>query len=153
MSKEMVWLILPIAGILSQLGGSPYVGKWIRRYGIPIISVATAWLFIGYFYWGFIPMALHLWGAFCLPVTLFGDSIPKDWRNWAWLPVWGIIMCSSILWLSFSYWLVAVICGIIVASLVMLSNIPKMAKYFQWKYVEMCYFLALVPLCYFITLQ
>jgi len=55
MSTEMCWLVLPIVGLLSQLGGSPYVGKWIRRYGIPIIAVATAWLFIGHFYWGFLP--------------------------------------------------------------------------------------------------
>jgi len=154
MNNEMCWLVLPIVGLLSQLGGSPYVGKWIRRYGIPIIAVATAWIFTGHFYYGFIPMALHLYGAFCLPVTLKGDSIPKHLVNQLYLPIWGIILCSSALWLNTSYWLVAVICGLLLAILVFLSNIPKTAKYFQWKYCEMFIgMLPLIPLMYVITLQ
>ena len=154
MTKEMIWLILPIAGLLSQLGGSPYIGKWVRRYVIPIISVLALWYFTKVFYWGYIFMALHLFASFCLPVTKFGDSIPGDWRNWLWLPVWSIFMCSSIIWLSFDYWLICVVCGILLLIVVVLSNTPKTAKYFQWKLCEFIQgALSITPLCYFITLQ
>ena len=152
LSTEMCWLVLPIVGLLSQLGGTFWKGY--KRFIIPIVAVVTAWLFIGHFYWGFIPMALHLWGAFCLPVTLKGDSIPKHLVNQLYLPIWGILLCSSALWLNIHYWLVAVICGLLLAILVFLSNMPKTAKYFQWKYCEMFIgMLPLIPLMYVITLQ
>lgn len=152
MNNELCWLVLPVAGLLSQMGGTWW--KAWRRYFIPIIAFATLWIFTGNFYWGAIFMTLHLYGAFCLPITKFGDSIPDDWRNQIWLPIWGILLCSSILWLHLGYWLICITSGLLLAILVLLSNTPKLAKYFQWKFVEFFEgFLPLIPLCYFITLQ
>ena len=151
-SKELCWMVLPITGLLSQLGGTFW--KAYRRYFIPIIAVATGWYFTGNFYYGWIFMAIHLWGAFCLPITLKGDSIPEHLINQLWLPIWGLLVCSSALWLNTSYWLVAVVCGLLLAILVMLSNVPATAKYFQWKWIEcMQGMLAVFPLCIVITLQ
>lgn len=150
-SKELCWMILPIAGLLSQMGGT--WEKALRRYLIPIIAGTTLWYFTGWNL-GIVLMVLHLYGAFCLPVTLKGNSIPKYTINKLWLPIWGILLCSSILWLNWHYWLVSVICGLILASLVMLSNCKPTEKWFQWKFCEMFEgILALVPLCYLITLN
>jgi len=152
MENELCWMVLPVAGLLSQMGGKWW--KAYRRYFIPIIAVATGWISTGNFYFGWIFMMLHLWGAFSLPITLKGDSIPEHTINQLWLPVWGVLLCSSVLWLNIHYWLIAVICGLLLAILVFLSNIPTTAKYFQWKFVELFGgILPLVPLCFLITLQ
>jgi len=152
MNNEMCWLVLPIVGLLSQLGGTFWKGY--KRFIIPIVAVATAWMFIGHFYYGFIPMMLHLWLGFTLPITLKGNSIPEYTINKLWIPLWAIFLCSSALWLNTIYWLVAVICGLLLAILVFLSNMPKTAKYFQWKGVELFEgIFSLIPLMYVITLQ
>jgi len=152
MNQELCWMVLPITGILSQIGGTWF--KWARRYVIPVVAAGMVWYFTGHFYWQLIPMMLGMYGAFCLPVTLKGDGIPEHWLNWLWLPLWGILICSGVLWLHLGYWLISLTFGLFLAILVALSNVPACAKFFQWKMVE--FFegvLPLIPLCYFITLQ
>lgn len=152
MNKELVWMALPITGLLSQIGGTWWKGA--RRFIIPVLSVGLLWLFTGYVEWAVIFMAIHLWAAYSLPITKFGDSIPNDWRNWLWLPFWGVFLCSSVLWLNWHYWPSCVITGLIMAILVVLSNIKQTAQWFQWKWIEMFIgMLPLFPLCFLITLQ
>jgi len=151
MKLELVWMMLPLTGVLSQIGG--YCWKAARRYGIPVVALVFVGITLGVDFLCFI-MAVHLWASYCLPVTLFGDSIPGDWRNWLWLPVWGVFMCSSVLWLNWLYWPVVLICGLLMALLVVLSNIKATAKWFQWKFCELGQGLfPLMPLCYLITQQ
>ena len=152
MNTELCWLLLPIAGLLSQLGGT--WNKAFRRYGIPLAVVITLGIFMG---WRaiYILTAVHLWGAYCLPITKFGDNIPDDWRNWLWIPFLCIFMCSSVLWLNWQhYWPSCLVCGVLLSLLMILSNIQETAKYFPWKMVE--FFegvLSVIPICYLITLQ
>ena len=152
MNKELCWLILPLVGLLSQIGGTWW--KAARRYFIPLVSVGMLWIWLGDFWYAFIPLAFHMFGAFTFPITKFGDSIPGDWRNWCWVPFWACVLCSPVLWLSFHYWHLALNCAGLLTLLVMLSNFKPTAKYFQWKLVEMFEgILPLIPICYLITLQ
>ena len=151
MNKELAWMLLGPIGLLSQFGGTWW--KSYRRHIIPVMSVAWAWFFVGFFK-EYIPMAIHLALGFTNPITKFGDSIPNDWRNWLWLPFWGVFVCSSALWLNWHYWPVCLICGLLLATLVALSNIKATARWFPWKMVELFEgILPIMPLCYFITLQ
>ena len=148
---EVCWLSLPIVGMLSQIGGTWW--KAARRYGIPLIAVGMMWMFTG-FDLRLIPMGLHMFAAFCMPVTKFGDSIPGDWRNWVWIQVWGALLCTPVIWLSMQYLVPALVCGALLTTMVALSNIKCTAKWFQWKFVELFEgILPLVPLCYLITLK
>ena len=136
MNLEMIWLIVPICALLSQLGGSDYAPKSLRRIAIPVLMALAAWYFAG-FTWNIIPMAIMQYGAFTLPFTLIGDGVPKHKRNWAWLPVWGVLVCSPSLWINLSVWPAVGVLGLFLGLLGALSNIPATAKYFQWKFVEM----------------
>ena len=151
MDKEFCWMILGITGLLSQIGGT--WAKWARRYIIPILIAGMAWYYIG-FQWKLIPMMLMMYGVFCLPITLKGNGIPDHWVNWIWIPMWAILLCSSVLWLNIYYWECSIICGILLSTMVILSNINLTQKYFQWKMVE--FFegvFPIIPICYLITLH
>jgi hypothetical protein len=152
MSEELCWLVLPLVGLLSQIGGTWW--KAARRYFIPLVTVGLLQLFLG---WDilYVPLALHMYGAFTLPITKFGNSIPGDWRNWLWVPFWACVLCSPVLWLSMhTYIIVSLVCAGILTGMVILSNVRATAKWFQWKLVEMFEgMLPLIPICYLITLQ
>jgi hypothetical protein len=150
MNTELCWFLLPLAGILSQIGGTWQ--KAFRRYGIPI-AMATTWLlFKGFTPWLFL-MVLIQFGAYCLPTTLKGDSIPKYAINWLWLPILGILQCSSVITLKPDIWVASVILGIVLGSFYALSNLKFSANYFQWKFVE-CFsgMLPATVLCLAITI-
>lgn len=152
MNLEMVWLIVPISGLLSQLGGSDYAPKAFRRIGIPLLMALAVWYFKG-LSWQIFAMAITQYGAFTLPFTLIGDGVPQHPMNWAWLPLWGVLLCSAPLWLSLDVWPAVVVLGFILGLFGALSNIKITAKWFQWKLVE--FFQGCAPavvLCFALTL-
>lgn len=134
MNLEICWFSLPLCAVLSQIGGTWWKGA--RRFLIPLTMLATYVIFVGW-NWLLIPMALLQWGSFTLPVTLKGDSIPGGGiLNWAWLPVKYTLVALPPLLLAPHLWFVSPINGLIMTLMVILSNTPKTAKYFQWKFVE-----------------
>ena len=135
MKTEMIWLLVPICGFLSQLGGSDYAPKAVRRFGIPIFMGIAVWYFYG-FTCNIIPMLLTQWGAFCLPFTLIGDGVPGRWQNWAWLPLWGVLICCSPVWINSFVWPAVGVLGAILGLFGALSNIKATAKWFPWKFCE-----------------
>jgi hypothetical protein len=151
MTQELCWLIVPVCGLLSQMGGT--WNKAFRRYGIPILMAVTWCVFMG-FDWRVLLMALLQWGAYCLPITLKGDSVNGNGLlNWLWLPVLGILICSSPLVMDTVAWPATVIFGLTYGIFCALSNTPATAKWFQWKFVEL--FSGMFPaavLCFTLTL-
>lgn len=135
MNLEMIWLIVPICAFLSQLGGSDYAPKALRRICIGIVIIAAVWYFKG-LSWQVFMTALTQFGAFTLPFTLIGDGIPDHWFNWIWIWIWGILICVSALWLNLAVYPAILVCGISLGIMALLSNIPKTAKWFQWKMIE-----------------
>lgn len=142
MNLEMIWLLLPVVGLFSQLGGSDYAPKSFRRIGIPVTMAVAVYLFAGAS-WQLIPFALFQFGAFTLPFTLLGDGVPDKWQNWAWLPVWGLLLCSPALWINPVIYPAVIGAGLVLGLFGALSNIKGTAKYFQWKFVEL--FIAICP--------
>lgn len=136
MSLEMIWLLVPICGLLSQLGGSDYAPKAIRRFGIPLAMVVAILLFHGWTWW-VLPMLLTQWGAYTLPFTLVGDSVPGKAINWLWLPIWGILLCVSSLWITLLIWPGVLAVGLLVGLLGAASNLPWYSRWMQWKLVEL----------------
>jgi len=152
MNLEMIWLIVPIAGLLSQLGGSDYAPKAVRRFGIPILMAVAACYFAGFSWW-IVPMVVTQWAVFTLPFTLIGDGVPQHPMNWGWLPLWGVLLCSSPLWLSLSVWPAVAILGAVLGMFGALSNVKTTAKWFQWKFVEFIKGCApAIVLCFAVTL-
>jgi hypothetical protein len=134
MNLEICWFSLPLCAVLSQIGGTWWKGA--RRFLIPLTMLVTYVTFVGW-NWLLIPMALLQWGAFSLPVTLKGDSIPGGGiLNLAWLPVNYTLVAAPPLLLAPHLWFVSVILGCVMALLTTLSNVPSTAKYFQWKMIE-----------------
>lgn len=134
MNLEICWFSLPLCAVLSQIGGTWWKGA--RRFLIPITMLVTYVTFVGW-NWLLIPMALLQWGAFTLPVTIKGDSIPDaGFVGFAWLPVKYILTSLPPVLLAPHLWFVSPINGLIMTLMVILSNTPKTAKYFQWKFVE-----------------
>lgn len=151
MKTELCWMVVPITGLLSQIGGTWW--KASRRFLIPII-MATTWVVFAGWSWAVPAMMVCQWGAFTLPVTLKGDSVPNNgWFNWVWLYIKGILTSLSPLVFNLDLWPITVILGLTYGLMVTLSNIPATAKYFQWKLVELFHgMFPLIVLCFAITL-
>lgn len=150
MKTEYCWFLLGITGLLSQLGGT--CCKSYRREFVSL-AMAGTWIMFQGFTWNVLLFAVSQDIAFRMPFTKFGDSIPNDWRNWLWLPLWGVFICGQVLILNWHVWPATMICGALLALLGVLSNIKATARFFQWKMVEMAEgLLPAVVLCYAITL-
>lgn len=143
MTQEMVWLSVPIAALLSQLGGSDFAPKIVRRLGIALLMGAVAWYLHG-FMWQVGAIVLLQYGAFTLPFTLIGDGVPDSAWNWAWIPVWAGLICSQSLWVSLDVWPVVIAASLVLAAVCALSNVKITAKWFPWKFCEM--FIGACPL-------
>lgn len=133
MNIEIIWFLVPICGLLSQIGGT--WAKWVRRYLIPVLMGVMVFMFKG-FTWNIFPMVLAQFAVFTLPFTLKGDGIPENPINWLWLPIWGVLLCSPPLILNWHVWPATVILGLFMAVLGALSNVKTVANWFQWKLVE-----------------
>jgi len=151
MKTELCWMVVPVTGLLSQIGGTWW--KASRRFLIPITMAAT-WIVFDGWSWAVPAMMVCQWGAFVLPVTFKGGSVPDNgWFNWIWVYIKGLLICLSPLMFNLDLWIVAVILGLSYGVMVTLSNIPSTAKYFQWKLVEMyAGMIPMVVLCFAITL-
>lgn len=148
MNRELVWLMLPVVGFLSQIGGT--YNKLFRRLGVPLIITMSSFLLFGFSWW--LPaLFLTIFGVACLPFTLIGDSLQASWVNWVWIWVSGYLLGLPSLFLSDSGWLYAFVPCVVQGICGTLSNIQATAKYFQWKFCEFiiwasmayCYALAL----------
>jgi len=156
MSNEVIWLTMPIVGILSQIGGTFL--KQVRRIGIPTLMIVIALLFYG-FNWLLIPTWLLIFGATTLPFTLKGDSIHEHWINWVWIPIWATLLTYSGILFSVIYggittFLFASILPVVVISTTcILSNVKVTAKYFPWKFCEaVTYMAAMYPSLLILTI-
>lgn len=152
--REVVWMMLPFAGLLSQIGGT--WKKQVRRFVIPVMFTIVPigflgfdWLYLGC---GAISLVLAI-----LPFTLIGDSINDSWLNWVWIVVLGIIAGLVALpialvvgmdpyWISF--W-------IPIATFIVFgygSNIPGLSRFFKWKFCEFAFWVATaIPICLLIN--
>ena len=131
----MIWLLVPLCGLLSQMGGSDYFPKAFRRIGIPLLMALAVWYFKG-FSWVLLPFALTQWAVYTIPFTLIGDGIPEHWFNWVWIWIWATLKCLPALWINHSVWVVIPFCAAILAIMASLSNVKPTARWFQWKLVE-----------------
>lgn len=134
MTSEIIWMTIPIAALLSQIGGTWF--KLARRLGIPLLLVGSWCYFVGMDFLIFL-FGIALFGAYCLPFTLIGDDVGNNPINWLWLPVKGMLLCSPCLILDPSYWPGVIIGGLIFGAISACSNLKKTLKFFQWKFVEM----------------
>lgn len=142
MKLEMIWIIIGICGFLSQLGGSDYAPKMLRRIIISLVMFLAIWYFKG-FSWVLIPLAVTQWAVYTLPFTLIGNGIPEHWFNWVWVWIWGVLLCVSSLWLNVAVWPAVLICGLVLGLLAILSNVKAVANWFQWKLIE--FFIGVCP--------
>ena len=139
MKSELLWLSLPIIGLLSQLGGT--FNKLYRRIGIPttlVILYLIAQTFdFSHFLW-LRYIIVWLWAFFCstLPFTLIGNSIKEHWLNWIWVWVLGLLNGAIVLVLNYKLFYLILIPVLVYGTTITLSNIKVTAKYFQWKFVE-----------------
>ena len=145
MNLELVWLICPIVGILSQLGGT--FNKLYRRLGVPTVITLSALLFLGWSWW--LPVLfLSIFGVTTLPFTLC-----NNWFQWVWIWIAGYLLglpCVFISgWNGLIYALVPCLAQGICGSL---SNIPVTAKYFTWKFCEYIIW-AMMAYSYAISIQ
>ena len=147
---ELIWLLVPLAGLLSQIGGTWWKGA--RRFIVPLLLGASAWIFGG-FSWLIIPMVIAQFAVFTMPFTLKGNGIKEHWFNWLWVPLWSVLLCSPPLILNYHVWPATLILGAILAILCILSNLKATERWFQWKLCE--FMIGACPatvLCFAITL-
>jgi hypothetical protein len=150
MNIEMIWLSAPIAGLLSQIGGTCW--KLARRLLIAIMLAGSYLYFFG-FSWLIILFIILQCAVYTLPFTLTGDSVDKP-IDWIWIPVKGILMSSPSLILNPSIWVIMIICAFIWAILAILSNVKKTARYFPWKMVEIFHgMMPAICFCYAVTIK
>ena len=139
-ARELVYMQIPIAALLSQIGGT--WNKLFRRIGIPTLFTISAIGFLG-FHW---PLLL-LWPAFfglaSLPFTFKGDKISDYWFNWIWIIILGVLSwaCSFPVVLAKmsmfpSYAILSAWTLVGFSAVGILSNIKATAKFFEWKLCE-----------------
>ena len=132
-NRELVWLLLPLVGLLSQLGGT--YNKLFRRIVVPLVITLAAALFLGWTWWWPV-LFLCIFGVSTLPFTLSGNSLYDKWYNWVWIWVLGYLYGLPSLFLSKYGALYALIPMVITGIAGTLSNIKATAPYFQWKFCE-----------------
>lgn len=150
MNRELVWLILPLVGLASQLGGT--YNKLYRRWGVPSIITIAALLFLGFSWW--LPVLfISIFSVSTLPFTFIGDSLQQHWFNWIWIWIAGYLLGLPSVLLSgerglyFALVPMAVqgICGT-------LSNVKATSKFFQWKFCEFIIW-ASMAYCYALSIS
>jgi hypothetical protein len=132
---EYVWFIVPICGLLWQIGGT--FNRWYRRAGVPCVIFISC-LLCGISWLSALSSSILLYIVTTLPLTLIGDDITKHWQNWVWIWILGLLYAlpSQVLQLSLSAELIGCI---LVGSLGTLSNLPMSHRFAPWKLVEFCY--------------
>ena len=151
MSKEIIWFIAPLCGLLSQIGGT--WKKQFRRIGIPSLVTLTALLFCGWSWW-LVALWVSMFSFTTLPFTLIGDSIHNNWFNWAWIAIYSLLMVASGIFSALAYgnlplflWS-CLVAYIVIVPCFVLSNVKATARLFPWKYVEgITYMMMVYPIC------
>ena len=131
---EHIWFIVPLCGLLWQLGGT--FNRWYRRAGVPCVIFIWCLLF-GASWLSALLSSILLYTVTTLPFTIRKDGEVKGWYSYAWMFVLGLLYAlpSQVLQLSLS---TALIGCILVGSLGTLSNHRVTRRYVQWKFFEFC---------------
>lgn len=148
MNKELVWLLLPIVGLLSQLGGT--YNKLYRRVCVPLVITGFSSLLLGFTWW--LPVLfISVFGVSTLPFTFKGSSLYDHWFNWIWIWIAGFLLGIPSILIGgsiFSCFIPCVVQGIVGTC----SNLKFTAKYFQWKFCEFIIW-ASMAYCYALPLS
>ena len=152
MDRELVWLILPVVGLLSQLGGT--FNKIIRRLGVPTIITLAYLTFLGWSWW--LPVLfIAVYGVATMPFTLVGEGLGASWINYLWIWVSGYLLglpCVLIAPTASQGLLWAIVPCLVQGIFGTLSNVKATAKYFPWKCVEFSVW-ASMAYCYALAIQ
>lgn len=153
--KEIAFMMIPLAGLLSQIGGT--WKKQIRRFVIPAMIAAVPIGFFG-FNWLFLVAGAAALVLAVLPFTLIGDSVPESWANWAWIVVLGLIaglVALPVALATDSLNAYLSVCWVPVLTLIVFgmgSNIRGLSWFFKWKFCEFAFWAAVVfPICQIIN--
>jgi len=130
--KEYVWFLLPVAGLLWQLGGT-FHKDW-RRIALPCVIFICCLLF-GTPWLLSLCASILLAIATRLPFTLKGDSVISCWQNWAWIWIWSFLLQLPSLFLH-TRLETLIVPLFLTGTFSTLSNISKASKLFPWKMVE-----------------
>lgn len=154
-SREVVYFLIPLGGLLSQIGGT--WNKAYRRFALPLMTTVcivgllgsvqqiglTAGITGGLLYW-----------LASMPFTFIGDSLRDHWFNYVWAGILGLLGWQASLPLAIVSshvvdWLLLGIWPVVVWPLFgILSNVKGSAKFFEWKLDEAFMWMAtLVPIC------
>lgn len=149
MNRELVWLMLPLVGLLSQLGGT--YNKLYRRLGVPSVITLATWLFLGWSWWWPV-LFLSVFAVATLPFTFKGSGLWDYWFNPIWIWILGYLYGLPSILISSSGALYAfvpmVVCGVVGT----LSNVRATSKYFPWKFCEFIIWAAMAY-CYALSIQ
>lgn len=129
---EYAWFLLPIVGLLWQLGGT--FNRWYRRAGVPCTIFIFSLLY-GISWQSSLLSSILLYTVTTLPFTIRKDGEIKGWTSWAWMWVLGALygLPSQVLRLS----PVAVIVPcIVVGTFGTLSNLRGTSQLAPWKMCE-----------------
>ena len=149
MNREVVWLLCPLVGLLSQLGGT--YNKSFRRIGVPLIITVANLLFLGFSWW--LPLLLiSIFAVATLPFTLIGDALDKSWVNYIWIWLAGYLLGLPSLLISRHGWIYALVPCITQGIIGTLSNVKVTAKYFPWKFCEFIIW-ASMAYCYALSIS
>lgn len=152
--KEIVWMMLPIAGLLSQIGGT--WKKQVRRFAIPIMFAIVPIGFLG-FNWLYLTVGIIAFCLAILPFTLIGDSVNDSWLNWLWIVLLGVFAAQvatpvAVVQGMRAYWLSCWVPMVTMIVFGMGSNIPGLNWFFKWKFCEFAFWAATaVPICLIIN--
>lgn len=141
---ENIWFLLGPICLMSQLAGSKYAPKSLRREGIPLLICLFVLGVNGAWSWWIPVIFVCMDGSYRLPFTLIGDSILDHWFNWIWIFVWSLILCGSgfaVLFIFRDYsWIEFVKISAVYSVYAFLfaagSNIKFLANSKPWKAVE-----------------
>lgn len=142
-NRELVYMMVPLAGLLSQIGGT--WKKQFRRFIIPTMLTTATIAFLGWNWWW-----VAIWPAYfgfaSLPFTLVGDSFNDSPLNFLWVILLGFIAwsCSFIFAIAthqVQVWLLLLPWTLIGYSLPgIMSNSRFLAMFFEWKLCEALFY-------------
>jgi hypothetical protein len=69
-----------------------------------------------------------------LPTTLKGDDVNASIWNKIWVFVWGILLCLPALLVNLTF--LPLVIGVLIGTIVLLSNWKPTARFFPWKLCE-----------------
>jgi len=138
-NREIAWFLLPIAGLLSQIGGTWW--RPARRVCIPI-ALSLTLILVEIEAYKAILCGISVWIAAFFPFTLKGDDLKDHWYNWVWIWILGYFMGLGSAWIHPSGFLFALVPAVVVGAFGSLSNVPGTSRFFPWKFCETVFWIA-----------